>query len=73
MNNSPFNKENLSRASTLGISLGVGGIALFVVLWLVLEGFGVEQIPRLLIALCLPPALIAGAIGGYMLLVRPSH
>jgi len=73
MNNSPLNKENVSKASTLGIGLGVGAIVLFVVLWVTLGSLGVEQIPRLLISLCLPPALIAGALGGYMLLIRPRN
>lgn len=73
MNNSPLNKENLSRASILGIGLGVSAILLFIALWFVLGSLGVEQIPRILIALCLPPAIIAGAIGGYMLLARPSR
>jgi|FLYN01.1.fsa_nt_gi hypothetical protein len=67
----PFSKETLSKASTLGVSLGIGGVALFVTLWLVLGSVGVEQIPRLLISLCLPPAIMAGVLGGYMLLVRP--
>jgi len=68
---SPFSKETLSKASTLGVTLGVGGVALFVVIWLLLENAGLEQIPRLLISLCLPPAIMAGLIGGYMLLARP--
>lgn len=67
----PFNKRKLSRASTLGIGLAVGGVALFVALWLLMGSMGVEQIPRLLISLCLPPAIMSGAIGGYMLLARP--
>ena len=71
MSNTPFNKQTLSKAGTLGMSLGIGGIVLFIVSWVALGSMGVEQIPRLMIALCLPPALIAGAIGGYMLLVPP--
>ncbi len=69
----PFSKETLSRASAVGISLGIGGVLLFVVLWAVLGSFGVEQIPRLLIALCLPLAIMAGAIGGYLLLARQGN
>lgn len=68
---SPLNRRTLSRASVLGVGLSVGGIALFVILWLVLGNLGLEQIPRLLISLCLPPAVMAGLIGGYILLVRP--
>ena len=71
MSDSPFNRQNLTQASKLGTGLAVGGIVLFVGLWLVLGSMDVDQIPRLLISLCLPPALMAGAIGGYMLLVRP--
>jgi len=71
MSDSPFNRQNLTQASKLGTGLAVGGIVLFVVLWLVLGSVGVDHIPRLLVSLCLPPALMAGAIGGYMLLARP--
>lgn len=73
MNNSPLNKENLSKASILGVGLGTSAILLFIVLWFILGSLGVEQIPRILIALCLPPAIIAGAIGAYILLARPPR
>ena len=68
---SPLNRRSLSRVSVLGVSLSIGGIALVVILWLVLGNLGLEQFPRLFISLCLPPAVMAGLIGGYILLVRP--
>jgi hypothetical protein len=66
-----FSKDYLSKASTLGVTLVIAGVVLFVVIWSLLDSAGLEQIPRLLISLCLPPAIVAGLIGGYMLLARP--
>ncbi|HEX2907899.1 MAG TPA: hypothetical protein VHO69_13605 [Phototrophicaceae bacterium] len=73
MNNNPLNRKALSRASILGVSLGVGAIVLFMVLWLVLGQLEVEKFTRLFIALCLPPAAIAGILGVYLLVVRPAN
>lgn len=72
MNNSPFNRNNLSKASVAGIALAVVGIILFLILWGVLGQLGAEPFTRLLIALCVPPAVIAGILGAYILLVKPS-
>jgi hypothetical protein len=52
----------------MGAVLGLGGILLFVSLWIVLGNWGMDQFQRLIITACLPPALIALLIGGYLLL-----
>ncbi len=72
MSDRPLNAPNSRQAGRLGTALAVACLMLFAALWLALGSMGVEQIPRLLMSLCLSPALIAGAIGGYMLLVPHS-
>ena len=56
---------NITRALVTGgvmAGVGVGG---FLVLYLSLSGM--EQLPRLLIALCVPPVILSFIIGGYIL------
>lgn len=48
------------------------GIGLFVLLWVVLGSLEVGQIARLLLSLCIPPAVIAAIVGAYFLLVQPG-
>ncbi|MBL8163791.1 MAG: hypothetical protein JNJ61_17525 [Anaerolineae bacterium] len=69
----PLNKQSLSRASIVGIGLAVLGIALFLVLWIVFGQSGMETLPRLIVSLCVPPAIIAALIGAYVLFVRPGN
>ena len=66
----PVNRENLTFASKIGGVLGVGAIILFVVLWVVFGKFGMTEVPRILLSLCLPPAIMAALIGAYMLFTR---
>lgn len=56
----PVNKQSLVSASKAGGVLSVVGIILFVVFWLIFGQLGVEHIQRLLLSLCIPPAIIAG-------------
>ena len=67
----PVNRKALSRASIVGAVLGVVGIILFVVLWVVFGQLGMTQIPRILLSLCVPPAILALLIGAYALYSRP--
>jgi hypothetical protein len=67
----PVNRRTMGRATAIGIALAAAGIALFVIVWLMLEGLSLSRVPRLFIAICLPPAVIAGLIGLYVLLVKP--
>ena len=66
----PVNPEALKRASKFGAFLGVFAIIAFVVLWVLLGKIGAEQIPRLFLSLCIPPALIGLIILGYILYAR---
>ena len=66
----PLNRRNLSRATFAAVILAVGGIALFIALWIALAGL--DQFARLMLSLCIPPALIAAIVGGYLLLVQPK-
>lgn len=63
----PLNKNTLSRASVFGVALGAGAIVLFLILWVVLDGTGMATFQRLLLSMCVPPALIAALVGGYFL------
>lgn len=67
----PVNRKALSRAGVFGAVLGVAAIILFVVFWIVFGQMGLTQFARLFLALCLPPAIIAALVGGYVLIARP--
>jgi hypothetical protein len=73
MNNIPGPiKQGLSKASVIGAVLGVLAIVLFVILWVVLGQLGLEPLARLFGAICIPPAVIAGLMGAYILWARPG-
>lgn len=59
---------NLSQAGIAGIVLAVVGILLFIGIYFGLQSLGVGDFPRLMLALCAPPALMAVVIGAYLLL-----
>lgn len=67
MNESPETRR-LKRAAVWGAILAVGGVIFFVALWIGLAG--VDQFQRLIIALCVPPGVIALLVGGYFLLTQ---
>lgn len=67
----PLNLLHLARASRIGLVLVVAGVVLFLILWAILGNAGIGQIPRLALSICLPPALIALAVGGYFLWIQP--
>lgn len=69
-NQSQFDPKTLRRFLIGGAVLAVGGIILFVLLWLALGGAGVQQFPRLVLSMCVPPAVIALLLGGYFLISR---
>lgn len=69
----PLNTQRLTRASIVGVILAIGGVIAFIILWVLLGNAGVDQFPRLIISLCVPPALIAMLIGGYFLLIQPRN
>lgn len=67
-----------SKSNTLTPVLAAGGIlaaaaiGLFMLLWLALGNTDVSNAQRLFISLCVPPALLSGAIGAYILIRRPK-
>jgi len=67
---SPLNRQSLTRATMVGASLAVGGIVLFMILYAALGSGGLGSLARMVVALCIPPALMAVAMGGYFLLGR---
>jgi hypothetical protein len=69
---SPLNGRNLTRAGIVGAGLALLGIVLFIVLWVVLGSFNLASMPRLFASLCVPPAVIAGIMGVYILVRRPK-
>ncbi len=67
MSNTPLNGNNMPRIITAGVILAVVGIVAFILLWAMMGSAGVAMLPRLLVSLCIPPAIIAAAIGVYIL------
>ncbi len=65
-------KQGLSKGSVIGVGLSVFALILFAILWKVFEQLGMDYLPRLFASVCIPPAVIAGLIGAYVLLIRPA-
>jgi lipopolysaccharide export LptBFGC system permease protein LptF len=63
----PLNTQHLTRATLIAAGLALVGIVVFVILWVILGNAGIENAPRLLLSLCVPPALIGVLVGGYFL------
>jgi hypothetical protein len=72
MSNSPnpFERPALAKASVFGVGLAVFGVIAFLVIWVLMGNAGVDNLPRLLISLCVPPLLIVLIVGGYVLVSR---
>lgn len=68
----PINQKTLLRAGIAGAGLGFLGVGAFIGMWILLDQAGMADFPRLITALCIPPALIALIIGLYMLIVQPD-
>ena len=69
---SPLNGRNLTRAGVIGLVLAVLAIVLFLVLWVILGSFKLDAMPRLFASLCVPPAVLAGIMGIYILTRKPK-
>ncbi|MCS6835208.1 MAG: hypothetical protein NZ750_04225 [Anaerolineae bacterium] len=63
-----FDPQKLIRAQALVAVLAIGGIGAFLLIYALLDS--VQPLMRLLLALCLPPLLIAAVLIGYLLFVR---
>ncbi len=72
MSNSPnpVSRRALSRGVIIGAVMGGAAIILFVLLWIVLGGVGLSNIARILLSLCIPPAILAALMGIYILVWR---
>ncbi len=70
MSNGPLNSTKLTKAGIAGAALAVVGIILFILLWVVLGQTGLTSLTRLIVSLCLPPVVIGGSIGVYVLVVK---
>lgn len=66
----PTGRPDLSRLWIAGAVLALVGTAFFIALYITLAE--AEPVARVLISMCVPPAVIAGLIGVYILVVRPS-
>lgn len=67
--------KRIARVGAAGAALGVLGIGLFMLVWVVAGSANVDVFPRLVMSVCLPPAIMAGVVGTYLLLIRnrPSN
>lgn len=63
-------RQRLVRASMVGAGLGILGIVLFGGIWIGLEALEVDVLPRVLVALCVPPLVMGGLMAGYLLMNR---
>jgi lipopolysaccharide export LptBFGC system permease protein LptF len=71
MGNTPgMDSKRLLRGQVAVLLLVLVGIGLFALLWQGMGAAGVANAPRLLVSICLPPAIIAIVIGVYFLVVR---
>jgi len=66
----PEMKRGLLRAQIAVAVLAVLAIGAFIGLWNLLGSAGFEDFPRLILSMCLPPAVIAILVGIYVLIFR---
>ena len=62
-----MNDSVQDRPGMVGAVLLAVGVATGLVLWLVLEQFGIDPFQRMMLAVCSPPALLSVLLGVYML------
>lgn len=70
MGNSPnpnFNGKTASRIGLIGAVIGIVSIGLFMGLWILLGNANMDDFPRLIISVCVPPALMTAFLGVYIL------
>ena len=66
-------KDSITRAGLYGALLGIAAILLFVGLWFGLGSIGVTVFPRMVISVCIPPAVLSFAAGIFLILKSPSR
>lgn len=57
--------SRLTPALIIGAALAIVGIGLFLLLWNLFASLG--ELPRIVLSLCIPPALMGIGLGGYVL------
>ncbi|MEQ8675380.1 MAG: hypothetical protein RLP44_10775 [Aggregatilineales bacterium] len=67
--NPNFDGKSVSRIGLSGAVLGIVAIGLFVGLWVILGNANVDDFPRLIISVCVPPALMTAFLGVYILVM----
>lgn len=68
-----LDRKLISRAGIAGFGLSLFGIGLFVLIWVLMGEAGANNFTRVVLSVCVPPALMAAMVGVYMLLVRPAN
>lgn len=64
--------KTISRAGIAGAVLGVLGISFFILLWIVLGSWGVDNLVRIILSVCLPPIFLSLLVGAYAM-SRQQH
>lgn len=71
MGNAPgMDNRRLMRGLVAGAVLALLAVGLFMLLWVGLDSTGLEQFPRLILSLCVPPAVVVVLVGGYALITH---
>lgn len=66
--NPNFDGKAASRVGLIGAIIGIVAIGLFMGLWILLGNANVNDFPRLIISVCVPPALMTAFLGAYILI-----
>lgn len=69
----PIAPAALRRMLVVGALLAVGAVVLFILLWVGLGQANVENFPRLILSMCIPPAVIAVVVGAFFLFGRGAN
>ena len=64
----PIDGKVVTRIGIAGAVIGVVAIGMFMGLWILLGNANVDDFPRLVISICVPPAIMTAIIGAYLLL-----
>lgn len=67
--NPNFDGKTVSRIGLIGAIIGIVAIGLFVALWVILGNANMDAFPRLIISVCVPPALMTAFLGVYVLVM----
>jgi len=68
-----IDRRRVTRAGIAGAVLGIVGIGLFIAMWLLLGSMNVSTVIRLVVSVCVPPALISTFMGVYLLVTHSKN